>query len=243
MFSMSPKIIYEDLHFIVVNKPAGWLTHAAPRHAQQNAPVLVDWLLERYPEIKSVGDDPATRPGIVHRLDKDTSGALLIPRDQTTFEFFKKQFQNHEIKKTYLALVHGLLKQKEGTINLPIGLKLGTIKRTVHTKKAKMVKEAITKYKTLRAIPKSQFVIPDVDPESSPFTLLQVEPLTGRTHQIRVHLASIGHPIVGDQLYGSKKDQFPRLFLHADSLEFTAPSGNRLKISADPPSDLTDLIK
>lgn len=236
MFSMSPKIIYEDPHFIVVNKPAGWLTHAAPRHAQQKALVLVDWLLERYPEIKSVGDDPKTRPGIVHRLDKDTSGALLIPRDQNTFDFFKKQFQNHEIKKTYLAFVYGVLKQKEGTINLPIGLKLGTIKRTIHIKKAKMVKEAITKYKTLK-------VIPDAGSESTPFTLLQVEPLTGRTHQIRVHLASIGHPIVGDRLYGSKKDQAPRLFLHADSLEFTAPSGNRLKISADPPPDLTDLIK
>lgn len=234
-----PQIIYEDPNFLVVNKPAGWLVHPA-RHL--NAPchsekTLTDWLLKKYPEIKKVGDDPQNRPGIVHRLDKDTSGVLLVCRNQKSFNYFKKQFQEHKIIKNYLAFVHGVPQKKEGIIDKPIGLKTGTTKRTTNLKtgsfRTKMTKEATTKYKLIKVIPDGFLVISAEEPESHPHALLQVTPLTGRTHQIRVHLAFIGHPIVGDQLYGPKDSSYP-MYLHAESLEFTAPSGARIKISAEP---------
>src|SRR3989344_8368647 len=132
-----PEIIYEDKNFLVLNKPAGLLVHGPCKS-------LVDWLLVHYPEVKSVGDDPETRPGIVHRLDRETSGTLLVPRNQESYIYFKKLFQSHEVKKTYLALVRGVVHEKEGLINKPLGLKTGSVKRTVFTKNARMIKEAIT---------------------------------------------------------------------------------------------------
>ena len=229
----SPQVIYEEKGFLAVNKPAGLIVHG-------QSPSLVDWLLKKYPEVKTVGDDPAKRPGIIHRLDKDTSGVLLVCRTQATFDYFKRQFQIHQIKKKYLALVHGIPEQKNGEINKPIGLKLGTIRRTVHTKHAKMVKEAVTRYR-IRQIYRR---LPSI------YSLLEVEPLTGRTHQIRVHLASIGHPVVGDKLYTPKsivKGQLSnvaegRMFLHAESLEFTTSDGRRLKIAADLPIELNEVL-
>ncbi len=181
-------------------------------------PTLVDWLLSRYPEIATVGDDPAQRPGIVHRLDKDTSGVMLVAKNQKTFEYLKSLFQKHEIIKTYLALVQGELAKKSGVIDAPIGIKNGTTKRSIRS--TKMAKEAVTEYKVLAG------------------SLLEVKPKTGRTHQIRVHLASIGHPIVGDPIYGKKpsvKNQ--RLMLHAASIEFTAPDGKRMRLEAEPPPE------
>ncbi len=224
----NPQVIYKNKQFLVLSKPAGLLVHAAKGKKEES---LVDWLVKNYPEVKSVGDDPEERSGIVHRLDRETSGALLVCLTQKAFEYFKKQFQEHQIQKTYLALVHGVPKEREGIINKPIGLKMGTIKRTVHIRPAgrrtKMVKEAITKYKLKKVF-------------GDKFSLLEIQPLTGRTHQIRVHLASIGHPIVGDKLYGPKKQSAPRMFLHAQSLEFTAPDGQRLKIDITAPKLFTE---
>ena len=244
-----PKIIYEDENFLAVDKPAGLLVHGArfmdygsknfePR-TMNYEPTLVDWLVERYPEIKGVGDpvklpngnygagDP-NRPGIVHRLDRGTSGVMLVARNQKYFEYLKSLFQKHEIKKTYLALVRGELKEKHGIIDRPLGIKSGTTKRTVHS--AKMAKSAVTEYSVLRS--------------SGGCSLLEVRPRTGRTHQIRVHLASIGHPVVGDKLYGPKKllttNHSPlttRLMLHALAIEFTTVEGRRIKIEADPPPE------
>ncbi|MEK9184089.1 MAG: RluA family pseudouridine synthase, partial [Patescibacteria group bacterium] len=191
---------------------------------------LVTWLLENYPEIKNVGDDIKNRPGIVHRLDRETSGLILVPLNKDAYEYFKRLFQNHQIKKTYIALVYGIIKEKEGLINKPLGIKHGSLKRTVFTKNAKMIKEAITRYKVRDYI-------------SDKYSLLEVEPLTGRTHQIRVHLASIGHPIVGDKLYGKKNNaDMKRHFLHAESLEFSSPDGKRLKVAADLPDDLQNFL-
>ncbi len=214
-----PEIIYESEHFLVVAKPAGLQVHGAkvagiPRAA--GGPTLVDWLLARYPEIKDVGDDPATRPGIVHRLDKETSGVMLVARDKTGFDYLKDLFKKREIKKTYLAVVEGMFKDNTGVIDAPIGLRNGTTKRTVHG--GRMAKEAVTEYKVVGTFGTS--------------SVLEVYPKTGRTHQIRVHLASIGHPVVGDRLYGG--GQAPRMLLHALSLEFTAPDGKRVKFEADP---------
>ncbi len=147
-----------------------------------------------YPEVKNVGDDPGQRPGIVHRLDKETSGVVVVARNQETFDYLKSQFQQHKVQKTYLALVIGKVKDKTGRIDLPMGIKSGTTKRSVSAKKMKMVKEAITDYRALKYLK-----IGDRD-----FTLLEVMPKTGRTHQLRVHAASIGHPIIGDPLYSRK---------------------------------------
>ena len=223
---MDIPIIYEDKNFVAVNKPAGLLVHQVRN--KKSEPTLVDWLIKNYPEIKKVGDNLEDRPGIVHRLDKETSGVLLVPKNQKYFEYLKGLFQSGGIKKTYLALVWGRVSPGKGIINKPIGLKSGTIKRTVFTKNAKMVKQAITEYKVKEYLPLH--------------TLLEVSPKTGRTHQIRVHLTSLGHPVVGDKLYGKKKAELNRLFLHAYSLEFAPESGKRIKLTADMPSDLTDYL-
>ena len=239
---MDLKIIYEDKNFLAVNKPAGVLVHSIKdsrfKIQDSKEETLVDWLLNKYPEIKNVGDDPKTRPGIVHRLDKDTSGVILIARNQKYFEYLKKLFspygiQGKQIKKTYLALVWGEIKQKIGEIIKPISLKSGGVKRTVW--KGKMEKEAITEYK-VKKIVKNE--------EGKVFSLVEVMPKTGRTHQIRIHLASIGHPIVGDSLYGSKTNPFnlERQFLHAESLEFPIEEGRMIKIEAELPEDLQNVL-
>src|SRR3989344_8941692 len=145
---MEISIIYEDKNIIAINKPAGLLVHSVPAKPKTSdqPPTLTEWLINRYPETKNVGDDPENRPGIVHRLDKETSGVIIIARNQKTFEYLKNLFQASQIKKTYLRLVWGKVELKSGTINKPIGLKSGTTKRTVAIKNAKMVKEAITDY-------------------------------------------------------------------------------------------------
>ena len=235
-------IIYENDDFAAVNKPAGVLVHRPEKgpKASQEGGVLADWIEEHYPEAKEVGD-PSTssgqasrnlRPGIVHRLDEDTSGIILIAKNQRFFEYLKGLFQKHEVKKTYIALVHGRTAPR-GKIEKPIGLKSGSVKRSVNAKGMKMVKEAVTEYRLLKVL--------------NGYSLLRVFPHTGRTHQIRVHLASIGHPIVGDKLYGRKKEDknigLERQFLHAESVEFNLENGNRMKIEADLPEDLKDFLE
>ncbi len=220
MFNL--EIIYEDKNFLAVDKPAGVLVH--PTTSPVKEETITDWILKNRPEIGVVGDNPQIRPGIVHRLDRDTSGVLLIAKNQEYFEYLKSLFQTHEIKKTYLALVRGHVSSKEGKIDKPIGLKSGSVKRTVTTSHAKMVKNAVTNYRVKKYIGDD--------------TLLEVSPETGRTHQIRVHLASIGHPIVGDKIYGGKRTHpvsgVP-LCLHALSVEFAISPGQRMKIEAEPP--------
>jgi 23S rRNA pseudouridine1911/1915/1917 synthase len=190
--------------------------------------------LENYPEVKNVGDKPEERPGIVHRLDRDTSGILVVARNQQSFEYLKNLFQNHQVKKTYLALTYGYFKEKQGIINKPLGIISGSIKRTAHIKTARMIKEAVTNYKV-----EKEFEINKIK-----VSLVRIEPLTGRTHQIRVHLASIGHSIIGDKLYGPKNQpiRLNRQFLHADSIEFTLPNGSQLKVSAGLPKELSKLL-
>lgn len=220
---IEPQIIYEDENILALNKPAGLLVHKTYNYQQ---PTLVDWLLKNYSEIKSVGENLDIRPGIVHRLDKETSGIMLVARNQKTFEKLKDMFKNHQIKKTYLALVWGVPKQKEKIINLEIGLKSGTIKRSIYSLKFR--KKALTYYKVLKSFK---------DKYSRDISLLEIYPQTGRTHQIRVHLKSIGHPICGDKLYGRKNDGFSRLMLHSLSLQFGLESGKILKLEAEPPPE------
>jgi 23S rRNA pseudouridine1911/1915/1917 synthase len=228
-----PAVVYKEPAFIVINKPAGLIVHGVSGKAAE--PSVVSWLLVHYPEVAGVGDDPEHRPGIVHRLDRDTSGVMIIPRTQESFLFFKKLFQAKEIQKTYITLVYGRPAEPKGTIDKPIGLNSGTVKRTVHTKRAKMVKDAVTDYEVVRS-----FAI-----GGASVSLVRVQPKTGRTHQIRVHLASLNCPIVGDTLYGPKKQliAISRQFLHAEAIEFPTPRGNRLLIRADIPEDLAMLLK
>ncbi|MBI4034002.1 MAG: RluA family pseudouridine synthase [Candidatus Brennerbacteria bacterium] len=226
-------VVYEDGNFVALSKPAGMLTHGIRnKELGIGETTVADWLLGNYPEVKIVGDNPNERPGIVHRLDKETSGILVVARNQKAFEYLKKLFQEHKIRKTYLALVRGEVK-KSGVIDAPIGLKPGTVRRSLKGN-LKMVKEAITEYRPLKTIEKS----------GETFTLLELTPKTGRTHQLRVHLASIHHPVVGDGLYGRKSNPFSldRMFLHASSIEFTVPNGTRLKLEADLPQDLEAVI-
>jgi 23S rRNA pseudouridine1911/1915/1917 synthase len=222
-----PRVVYEDKNFLAVYKPAGLLTHPINlRTSSFKEPALTDWLLLNYPEVAKVGDDPEWRPGIVHRLDRATSGVLLVPRNQKYFEYLKSLFQKSEIKKTYLALVFGDLHAKRGEIRKPIGIGKG-LKRSIRSEK--MVKDAVTEYEVMEF----------KKIEGKMFTLLKVFPKTGRTHQIRVHLSSIHHPVVGDALYGPKREPgwAKRLMLHALSLEWTSEDGKRMRVEADPPPE------
>lgn len=228
--ALEPKIIYEDKNLVVLNKPAGLLVHPIKKFEAEKS--LVHWLVKKYPEMAKVGDDPENRPGIVHRLDQDTSGVMVVARNQKTFEYLKGLFQNHEVKKIYLALVWGEIKKPSGIIDRPMGLKSGTLKRTTRTKGTSMIKDAVTIYRV-----KGYFSLAG---EAEHFTLIEAEPKTGRTHQIRVHLASIGYPIVGDAVYTKRKAPkfIKRQFLHAESLELTMPNGKRATFKAPLPPDL-----
>ena len=225
-------IIYEDNDIIAVNKPAGIIVHRVEglsSHKANEDIFLTDWLVEKYPEIKSVGDDPKLRPGIAHRLDKDTSGVLIIAKNQKTFEYLKKLFQNKEITKKYIALAEGNIKNDKGVINLPIGRSRQDFRKKLASEEAKgELREAVTEYKVLERFPN--------------YTLVEAYPKTGRTHQIRAHLKALGHPVACDALYGGRKAVCPfglkRHFLHANFLEFTLPGGSRIKLEADLPEEL-----
>jgi 23S rRNA pseudouridine1911/1915/1917 synthase len=242
-----PTIIFENDDFAAIDKPAGLMVHAVKVNAARvrnayeqrpSEPTLTDWLVARWPAIATVGDDPALRPGIVHRLDKGTSGVMIVAKTQAAFEKLKVLFQSHEMKKTYTALVVGIPKEEKGIIDRPIGIKNGTLKRSVYA--TTMAKSAVTeyeiktKYKTKGGGAKEEYA------------LLEAHPRTGRTHQIRVHLASIGHPIVGDPLYGSRPAvtalNAPRTLLHAESLEFADGDGNRFAFEAPLPEDFSKVI-
>lgn len=225
------KIVYEDKDLIVINKPAGLITHPTDKIREGT---LANALLARYPKLKSVGENPL-RPGIVHRLDKDTSGLIIIPKNQKSFLFIKQQFLDHSLEKKYLCLIDGIPTKKYGVIEYPIRpsaknrLKKVAVKRLAEIKKS--VRSAVTKYKVIKTF-------------GQKFALLEVSPLTGRTHQIRVHFSAIGHPIIGDKLYGPKTASLlDRQFLHAFYLKFTTPSGKKIELKLNLPKDLENFLK
>jgi 23S rRNA pseudouridine1911/1915/1917 synthase len=234
---MTPQIVYEDKNFLVIDKPSGLITHK--KNAEDTQSSVVDWVIEKYPELKDVGEPfiasgfETSRAGIVHRLDKETSGLLLIVKNEAAFKYMKKQFQDHTIKKHYYALVFGKPKEKSGTINAALG-RIG-MKRTTQMTGKKLIdgKDSVTEYKTVKNFDK--------------FTLLDVSPKTGRTHQIRVHLKSINCPVAGDTVYMPKGWQQPkgltRLFLHAYKLEFTAPDGKAMTLETDLPDELSHTLE
>lgn len=264
---MNIKILYEDNDLLVIDKPSGLSVHPDAKSIKNEDTsslnknkykTLVDWILEKYPKIKNVGEPLETeyqgkklkiyRPGIVHRLDKDTSGALIIAKNNKTFDFLKKQFKAHLIEKTYRAIVYGyvsdikasLATSKRGIINAPIGrspkdIRLWTAGRGARSN----VRDARTEYTIL-----GKFT--DKKNTENKYSYLEVYPKTGRTHQIRVHLRYINHPIVADPLYASGYKEFlglKRLALHAFAISFKTPNGLLKKIEAPLPEDLGNVIK
>ena len=215
-------ILYEDADLIVLNKPAGLVVHPAPGHA---ADTLVNALLHHCADLQGIGGE--LRPGIVHRLDKDTSGVLVVAKNEAAVAALVAQFSSHSVRKEYLALVWGALKKPSGTVELPVG------RHPVHRQKMAVTEKgrpAVTHYETLAAGPLA--------------TLLRVRIETGRTHQIRVHLAHLGHPVVGDSTYGRARQglpdtlSIPRQMLHAHVLEIAHPrDGRPLAFTAPPPPD------
>lgn len=223
-------IVYEDDDLLVINKPAGLLVHEALK--DEYRATVVDGILNLYPEIAHVGDD-ASRPGIVHRLDKDVSGLMVIAKTQTAFEYLKSQFQERTVKKEYLALVYGSLPKETDVIDQRISRS---------KRKGRMVarsgdqegKEAHTQYDVLKRFVNTTYV--------------RVAILTGRTHQIRVHFQSIGYPVVGDKLYKSKSmkwNEIPldRLFLHSNLLRIRLLDGEEKTFEAPLPPELEHLLE
>lgn len=214
-------IPYEDADILVVNKPAGMVVHPAPGHSEGT---LVNAILHHCPDLAGIGGE--RRPGIVHRLDKDTSGVMVVAKHERALRYLQAQFRTRQVQKEYLALVEGKLTPQEGRISAPLG------RHPVDRKRQAVIsptasggtrsREAVTGYRV-----EAMFAAPlHNDQGIGHFSLVRALPLTGRTHQIRVHLAWRGHPIVGDPIYGLRRQRLavPRLFLHAARLSLRLPS-------------------
>jgi len=220
------EIIYEDEKLLAVNKPTGISVHPSRKEPDGT---LVDWLRERYPEIRAVGED-AERPGIVHRLDKETSGVLVVAKTQEAFVGLKALFKSRNVQKRYLALVDGVIKEPRGTIAFPVGrvgLKMGVVRPG--QKELLRQRDARTVF-----IVRKRFV---------DATLVELQPKTGRMHQIRVHMNAIGRPVLGDKFYGGKqvRARAPRHMLHAWKLAFTL-HGTDYAFEADIPGDFEERL-
>lgn len=219
------KVLYADEDVIVLDKPAGLVVHPGARNSSGT---LANALLYHFPETGTVG--PADRPGIVHRLDKDTSGVMVAARSAWAYESLVGQFRRKDVWKTYLGLVWGGITVPEGRIDWPIGRHATDGKKI--SVRSRHPKDAETFFKVLRTFRDT--------------TLLEIRPVTGRTHQIRVHLAAAGHPVAGDALYGRKKaaKKFPRLFLHAHTISFLHPrTGERLTFVSQLPPELEAVLE
>lgn len=229
---MDLKIIYEDENLLAVDKPAGISVYSETPTTEKT---LSDYILERYPELKNAGESP--RYGIIHRLDKDTSGILLIAKNNETLLFLQKQFKTRKIEKKYIALVSGIIKEDQGIIETLIGRspkdRMKQKAFFIGEPGSEGKREAITEYKIIDRLKN--------------YTLLEVAPKTGRKHQIRCHLAYIHHPIAGDKMYGFKDQPIPkglkRHFLHASYLKFELPNGETKELKVDLPEDLKNIIK
>jgi len=223
-------VIYEDSVLLVVDKPAGMVVHPAPGHT---GGTLVNALLAYCPELASSGDE---RPGIVHRLDRDTSGLILVAKREKTRRALQQQFKDRLVDKAYLALLEGHLQPALGRIEAPIG-------RDPHHRQRMAVlpggREAVTEYHVLEQASH------ETGPAAGDYTLVEAGPRTGRTHQLRVHFASIGHPVVGDPIYGRRKTHLPvsRQFLHAWRLGFKHPgTGQRINLESPLPPELSSVL-
>lgn len=250
---IEPKIIFEDDSILVVDKPAGWITTDAATAVGQNT--VQEWLRRNLKSQISPRSGllnlKSLRSGIVHRLDKETSGLLLVAKTQEAFENLQGQFKNREVEKTYTALVHGKVEPKEGSIEATVGRlpwrrdRFGVLPGG---------REARTDYSTI-----TNYQLPHPQSPSDSFggqaitneqlTLLELKPKTGRTHQIRIHLKYIGHPVVADDFYAGRKTArndrkwCPRLFLHAGGIKFVHPkTGKQIEFKSELPEDLKTVL-
>ena len=212
-------VVYEDEHVLVINKPSGVLTHA-------KGELLDEFTAADFVKSRMTEPEEGNRPGIVHRLDRDTSGILIAAKDSSTKHLLQKQFQDRKAHKTYLAVVSGVPKQLKATIDLPI--ERDPKKPSIH-RVGPNGKQATTAYEVIGS--------------NDRMSVIRLKPVTGRTHQLRVHMAYIGTPIVGDKLYGSSKSPIDRLCLHAESLEITIPPSRREQFYAKPPNDFKTLME
>lgn len=233
------KILYEDANIAAVNKPAGLMVHPDGR---ANGPFLTDWIVEKFPRAVNVGEpargrdgNDLNRSGIAHRLDTETSGVILIAKTKKGFECLKKQFQDRTVKKKYIAFVWGEMKEEFGTINKPIGRSKNDFRKWSAEREARgEMREAKTYWEKVES-GKLQ-----VESGEEKFTLVKVEPKTGRTHQIRVHFAAIQHPVAGDRLYAPNRPfalGFERMALHSQAIEFENCAGEKIKVEAPLPED------
>jgi len=228
----SPKVLYEDESLFVVDKPSGWITNDAD--TTTNQPVLQTWVRENfdYP----LKDNREMRDGIVHRLDKETSGIIIVAKTQESFEKLQSEFKAREVTKTYIALLHGKVEPSEGEIKVEVG------RLPWHRSRFGILpggRESSTLYKVLEYYPGN----------NAGHSLVEFYPKTGRTHQIRIHARHIGHAIVADEFYAGRKTArndrkwCPRLFLHATSIKFTHPAtGKVVEFKSDLPTDLQAVL-
>lgn len=260
---MKLKILFEDKNILVIDKPAGIAVHADARTTDKDI-TITDLILSYDKRIAKVGEPMEVeykgkkikilRPGIVHRLDKETSGVLLVAKNQKTFDFLKEQFQNHKIKKVYKMFVYGyvsdpkasLLTGKRGIINVPIGHSQKDIRAYTAGRGAREpLRDAVTEYIILNKFTDTN---DDVEKKevSHQYSYIEAYPKTGRTHQIRVHMRYINHPIVSDPLYRGAKEKalgMKRLALHAHFVTFSLPNGELKTVEAPLPTDFKKVIK
>lgn len=228
---MDIEILYEDQDVLAINKPSGLVVHSDGRTKENT---LVDWFIYKYPESKGVGEHlvgkdgkEIDRSGIVHRLDRGTSGVLLLAKTQIGFDNLKSQFQTRDVEKEYHAFVYGKVKLDKGIIDRPIGRSGKDFrKRTAQRGSRGQIREAVTEYEVIF--------------RSNNYSFLHVFPKTGRTHQIRVHFKAINYPLVADKLYAGKQENslgFKRLALHAYAINFSDTRGEKISVSAPYPDD------
>lgn len=236
---MEPEILYEDESVLAVNKPAGMIVHPDGIPKNAGIPSVTAWLQKNYPGIENVGGmiDLASggtmpRSGTVHRIDRETSGVLVVAKTQEAFEFLQKQFIERRVEKKYRAFLYGVLAEKEGTVLLPIGRSREDFRRYTALSDSRGTKrDAETRYQVLAE---------GADATGNRASYVEVSPKTGRTHQIRVHFLALGHPVVADPLYAKDRPKilgFERLALHAFSLSLELPRGERKTLEASLPKD------
>lgn len=228
-----PNIIFEDKYILILDKPSGWIVNSAVTTKEQ--PVIQDWLRDNF--LFDISKNNDLRSGIVHRLDKETSGLLIVAKTEVAFRELQRQFKEREVSKTYKTLVHGKLSLKEGTVEVPVGRlpwrrdRFGIVAGGRDSK---------TDYRLINLFKK----------DNDYFSLVECFPKTGRTHQIRIHMKHINHPVVGDSFYAGRKtarndrEWCSRLFLHAEKISFLHPiSAKRIEFKSDLPNDLNKVLK
>ena len=233
MNDLSKNILYEDDDIIVLDKPAGLVVHPDGR---TDEPSVSEWFGEKYPKSRDVGEKLGNieRPGVVHRIDRETSGALLLAKTKIGHKVLKEQFQKREIEKIYHLFIYGNLKDNQGTIDLPIARSASNFRKRSAERGARGEKrEAVTYFQVIRR----------ANDKSSIF--VEAKPKTGRTHQIRVHFKALHHPVVCDKLYAPNKPcllGFNRLALHARAITFKTVSGKKVTIEAPYPEDFSKAV-